>query len=63
MKVKKYTIVINWLVKTLEWCLELGVETITVFAFSIENFKRSKEEVDALMELAYSKFEEMLNES
>jgi len=38
--------------ETLNWCFELGITTVTVFAFSIENFKRSKEEVDQLMELA-----------
>jgi ditrans,polycis-polyprenyl diphosphate synthase len=48
--------------QTLEWCLQLGIETITVFAFSIENFKRPKEEVDALMELAFTKFTEMLSD-
>lgn len=29
----------------LQWCGELGVKEVTVYAFSIENFKRSKEEV------------------
>jgi ditrans,polycis-polyprenyl diphosphate synthase len=38
--------------QTLEWCHDLGVKMVTVYAFSIENFKRSKDEVDALMELA-----------
>ncbi|KAL6944730.1 hypothetical protein ACO0RG_001476 [Hanseniaspora osmophila] len=36
----------------LELCYECGVKSATVFAFSIENFKRSQSEVDALMELA-----------
>ncbi|KAL6948983.1 hypothetical protein ACO0QE_001464 [Hanseniaspora vineae] len=36
----------------LELCYECGVKSATVFAFSIENFKRSQTEVDALMELA-----------
>jgi len=48
--------------ETLEWCLHLGVETVTVFAFSIENFKRPKEEVEALMDLAFKKFTEMLKD-
>ncbi|KXS19212.1 dehydrodolichyl diphosphate synthetase [Gonapodya prolifera JEL478] len=43
--------------ETLEWCLDLGVEWVTVFAFSIDNFKRSSEEVDGLMNLAKEKFE------
>jgi len=42
----------NKLHDTLEWCFELGITTVTVFAFSIENFKRSKEEVAGLMKLA-----------
>ena len=38
--------------QVLEVCLKLGIKCVTVYAFSIENFKRSAEEVDALMELA-----------
>ena len=33
-------------------CYKSGVKVVTVYAFSIENFKRSKYEVDALMEMA-----------
>ena len=32
-------------------CRELGVTTVTVYAFSTENWRRPKEEVDALMAL------------
>lgn len=32
-------------------CAELGVEALTLFAFSSENWKRPQEEVNALMEL------------
>jgi ditrans,polycis-polyprenyl diphosphate synthase len=39
----------------LEWCLKLGVRAVTVYAFSIENFKRSPEEVELLMNLAKEK--------
>ncbi|KIM33615.1 hypothetical protein M408DRAFT_326289 [Serendipita vermifera MAFF 305830] len=35
----------------LEICMRLGVPCVSVYAFSIENFKRPKQEVDALMEL------------
>ncbi|KAF9789664.1 Di-trans-poly-cis-decaprenylcistransferase [Thelephora terrestris] len=41
--------------KVVDVCLKLGVKCVTVFAFSIENFKRSEEEVAALMELAETK--------
>lgn len=46
----------------LRWCLELGIKEATVYAFSIENFKRSKQEVDTLMELARDKFEKLFEE-
>ncbi len=38
--------------KTLEICYKIGVKVVTVYAFSIENFKRTKYEVDALMDMA-----------
>lgn len=44
------------LIESLQWCLEAGVETVTVYAFSIENFKRSRREVNEIMELAIRKF-------
>uniref|UniRef100_H2YIH2 Alkyl transferase n=1 Tax=Ciona savignyi TaxID=51511 RepID=H2YIH2_CIOSA len=50
------------LAEVLQWCQELGVKEVTVYAFSAENFKRSKEEVNSLMELARSKFERILKE-
>lgn len=48
--------------QALEWCLDLGILQVTVYAFSIENFKRSKEEVDGLMEMAREKFSRLLQE-
>ncbi|KAK2172055.1 hypothetical protein NP493_997g01065 [Ridgeia piscesae] len=50
------------LLETLEWCQELGVTEVTVYAFSIENFSRSQEEVDGLMELARQKFTHFMQE-
>ncbi|KAG2219325.1 hypothetical protein INT45_006858, partial [Circinella minor] len=37
--------------KVLDFCMRLGIQSVTVFAFSIENFKRSEEEVAYLMQL------------
>lgn len=37
--------------KIAEVCEEIRINTLTVFAFSTENWKRSKEEVDYLMDL------------
>ncbi|XP_059612377.1 dehydrodolichyl diphosphate synthase complex subunit DHDDS [Phlebotomus argentipes] len=48
--------------EVLRWCLDLGVKEVTVYAFSIENFKRSKEEVDALLDLASEKFDRLIEE-
>lgn len=37
--------------RVLDWCGEVGVEILTVYAFSTENWKRPKDEVDGLMRL------------
>lgn len=50
------------LAEALQWCLDLGIPEVTVYAFSIENFKRTKEEVNGLMELARQKFQRLLDE-
>nr|XP_033812217.1 dehydrodolichyl diphosphate synthase complex subunit DHDDS [Geotrypetes seraphini] len=50
------------LAETLRWCLNLGIHEVTVYAFSIENFKRSEDEVQGLMELARQKFARLLEE-
>ncbi len=44
----------------LEWNRELGIKTLTVYAFSTENFSRKSEEVKALMDLFERKFKEIL---
>ncbi|SDK67700.1 undecaprenyl diphosphate synthase [Catalinimonas alkaloidigena] len=40
--------------ETVEGCAELGVEFLTLYAFSTENWGRPQEEVDALMQLLVS---------
>jgi len=40
----------------LEWCREAKIETLTLFAFSTENWQRAKDEVDFLMGLFYQVF-------
>ncbi|KAK5173978.1 cis-prenyltransferase [Saxophila tyrrhenica] len=47
------------LAKVLEVCYKSGVEYVTIYAFSIENFKRSKYEVDGLMDMAKTKLVQM----
>ncbi|EWC44070.1 hypothetical protein DRE_07205 [Drechslerella stenobrocha 248] len=43
----------------LEICYKAGVKVVTIYAFSIENFKRSKYEVDALMDIAKIKLSQL----
>jgi ditrans,polycis-polyprenyl diphosphate synthase len=43
----------------LEICLKLKIPAVTVYAFSIDNFKRTQDEVDALMGLAKVKLSEL----
>ena len=37
--------------EVLDWCFELGIRVLTIYAFSTENFKRSEKEVKTLMTL------------
>ena len=45
--------------QALEVCYKIGVRVVTVYAFSIENFKRSKFEVEALMDMAKVKLTQL----
>lgn len=47
------------LARILEVCYKSGVKCVTIYAFSIENFKRSRWEVDALMDMAKTKLVQM----
>ncbi|MFW6017508.1 MAG: polyprenyl diphosphate synthase [Halapricum sp.] len=42
----------------LEWCEELGIEELTLYAFSTENFDRPPEEREALFDLLETKLRE-----
>lgn len=44
------------------WCLERNIKILTVYAFSTENWNRSKEEVKYLMTLMNKAFSEELDE-
>ncbi|GLT26900.1 hypothetical protein SLA2020_019390 [Shorea laevis] len=50
------------LMSMLNFCYELGVKYVTVYAFSIENFKRNPGEVQSLMDLMLEKIEALLKE-
>jgi len=46
----------------LDWCLELKVKSITLYAFSTENFQRPKHEVKGIMKIAEEKLREVLTD-
>jgi tritrans,polycis-undecaprenyl-diphosphate synthase [geranylgeranyl-diphosphate specific] len=42
--------------EVIEWCVQLGIRALTIYAFSTENFKRAEPEVDYLMSIFERKF-------
>jgi tritrans,polycis-undecaprenyl-diphosphate synthase [geranylgeranyl-diphosphate specific] len=48
--------------RVLDWCLEVGVRYLTVYAFSTENFGRSSSEVAKLMALFEENFRKMADD-
>ena len=50
------------IVDLLEWCLEIDIETITLYAFSTENFHRSRKEVRKIMNLLNTKLNQILTD-
>ncbi|MEM4260055.1 MAG: polyprenyl diphosphate synthase [Candidatus Woesearchaeota archaeon] len=47
--------------KLIDWVNELGIKEITLYAFSMQNFNRPKEEFDYLMALFKKEFDELKN--
>ncbi|ESQ50735.1 hypothetical protein EUTSA_v10023082mg [Eutrema salsugineum] len=48
------------LMSMLQYCYELGIKYVTIYAFSIDNFNRRPEEVQYLMELMLEKIKSLL---
>lgn len=48
------------ILETIKWHKKRNIKTVTIYAFSTENWKRSKEEVDFLMNLLISAFKKDL---
>ncbi|XP_010489390.1 PREDICTED: dehydrodolichyl diphosphate synthase 6 [Camelina sativa] len=44
----------------LQYCYELGIQYVTIYAFSIDNFRRQPEEVQSLMDLMLEKIKSLL---
>lgn len=57
-----YRVGFSTLMSMLMYCYELGVKYVTIYAFSIDNFKRSPEEVQSLMDLMEEKIEGLIKE-
>jgi tritrans,polycis-undecaprenyl-diphosphate synthase [geranylgeranyl-diphosphate specific] len=47
--------------RMLEWCADLGVEELTLYAFSTENFDRPPDEREELFDLVTAKLEEFVD--
>ncbi|KAF3428535.1 hypothetical protein E2986_06528 [Frieseomelitta varia] len=61
-KIEGHTKGFDKFAETLQWCTDLGIQEVTFYAFSIENFKRKQEEVNGLLNLAEQKFQRLLDE-
>jgi tritrans,polycis-undecaprenyl-diphosphate synthase [geranylgeranyl-diphosphate specific] len=46
----------------LDWCLKLDVKSITVYAFSTENFRRTKSEIEEIMRISEGEFRKILTD-
>ncbi|HLG24503.1 MAG TPA: polyprenyl diphosphate synthase [Candidatus Nanoarchaeia archaeon] len=44
-----------------DWCVEIGVEELTLYCFSTENFNRSKKEIDYLFGIFRNELKKMHN--
>ena len=58
--VKGHEIGVDTLEKVLDWSIELGIEIITAYAFSTENFNRPQHEVEGLMKLFVVNFKRLV---
>ena len=59
--VKGHEIGVDTLEKVLDWSIELGIEIITEYAFSTENFNRPEHEVEGLMKLFVKNFKRLVD--
>lgn len=50
------------MVQICKYCEYLGIKEVTIFAFSIENFKRDPAEIELLMNLFTEQFKTLLSE-
>jgi len=48
--------------RVLEWCREIGIKTLTMYAFSTENFKRKEEEKKNIFELVKKELKRLIKD-
>lgn len=48
--------------RLLDWCIKLGVKSITLYAFSTENFQRTADEVGEILRIAEEEFRKILTD-
>lgn len=58
---KGHELGVDTLENVLDWSIDLGIEIITAYAFSTENFNRPKKEVDGLMRLFVINFKKLVD--
>lgn len=46
----------------LDWCQKLDIKSVSLYAFSTENFRRSNDEVEEIMRIAEEKFRKILTD-
>jgi tritrans,polycis-undecaprenyl-diphosphate synthase [geranylgeranyl-diphosphate specific] len=59
--IRGHEIGVDTLEKVLDWSIDLGIEIVTAYAFSTENFNRPKEEVEGLMNLFIKNFKRIIS--
>jgi tritrans,polycis-undecaprenyl-diphosphate synthase [geranylgeranyl-diphosphate specific] len=59
--IKGHELGVDTLENVLDWSIELGIEIITVYAFSTENFNRPQNEVEGLMRLFVINFKRLVD--
>ena len=58
---KGHELGVDSLENVLDWSIELGIEIVTAYAFSTENFNRPKHEVEGLMKLFVINFKKLVD--
>ena len=59
--IKGHEVGVDTLEKVLDWSIELGIEIVTAYAFSTENFNRPQDEVEGLMRLFAFNFKRLVD--